>query len=43
MEPIIELADLSREFVVRVKAGRLRRGKRIVRAVDEISADRAPG
>ena len=38
MDPIIELADLSREFVVRVKAGRLRRSTRIVRAVDEISA-----
>ena len=43
MDPIIELADLSREFVVRVKAGRLRRGTRIVRAVDEISAIVHPG
>jgi ABC-2 type transport system ATP-binding protein len=43
MDPIIELAGLSREFLVRVKAGRLRRGKRIVRAVDEISASVNPG
>ena len=43
MDPIIQLADLSREFVVRVKAGRLRRSTRIVRAVDEISAIVHPG
>ena len=37
-EPIIEFADLHRSFVVRTKAGRMRRTKRVVHAVDGISA-----
>ena len=36
--PIIEFDELRRSFVVRSKAGRLRRTKRIVNAVDGISA-----
>lgn len=43
MEPIIELRDVRREFVVRAKAGRVRRRKRIVHAVDGISAEVRPG
>ena len=38
MEPIIEFSELRRSFVVRSKSGRLRRTKRIVHAVDGISA-----
>lgn len=37
-DPIIELEELRRSFVVRSKAGRLRRAKRVVHAVDGISA-----
>ena len=37
MEPIIEFTDLRRSFVVRQKAGRVRRTKKIVHAVDGIS------
>ena len=36
-EPIVEIEGLSRQFVVRRSAGRLRREKRVVRAVDGIS------
>lgn len=36
-EPIIEFTDLRRSFVVRQKAGRLRRTKKVVHAVDGIS------
>ncbi|HEU4545821.1 MAG TPA: ATP-binding cassette domain-containing protein, partial [Microlunatus sp.] len=36
-EPIIEFADLRRSFVVRQKAGRVRRTKKIVHAVDGVS------
>ena len=36
-EPIIEFADLRRSFVVREKAGRVRRTKKIVHAVDGVS------
>jgi ABC-2 type transport system ATP-binding protein len=43
MDPIIELADVSRDFVVWIKAGRLRRSKRIVSAVDRVSAVVQPG
>ncbi|GAA3624731.1 ABC transporter ATP-binding protein [Microlunatus ginsengisoli] len=41
--PIIEFADLRRSFVVRAKSGRLRRSKRVVHAVDGISARIAAG
>lgn len=41
--PIIELEELSRTFVVRSKAGRLRRDRRIVHAVDGITASIATG
>ena len=37
-EPIVEFQDLRRSFVVRQKAGRFRRAKRVVHAVDGISA-----
>lgn len=37
-EPIIELNDLRRTFVVRTKAGRIRRQKKLVHAVDGITA-----
>ena len=36
-EPIIEFTDLRRSFVVRQKAGRVRRTKKIVHAVDGVS------
>lgn len=36
-EPIVEFADLRRSFVVRQKAGKVRRTKKIVHAVDGIS------
>jgi ABC-2 type transport system ATP-binding protein len=36
-EPIVEFADLRRSFVVRQKAGRVRRTKKIVHAVDGVS------
>ena len=36
-EPIIEFADLRRSFIVRQKAGRVRRTKKIVHAVDGVS------
>jgi ABC-2 type transport system ATP-binding protein len=42
-EPIIALDDLRRSFVVRRKAGRLRRDKTIVRAVDGITVSVMPG
>ncbi|HLT62531.1 MAG TPA: ATP-binding cassette domain-containing protein, partial [Microlunatus sp.] len=42
-EPIIEFTDLRRTFVVRTKAGRLRRQKRQVHAVDGISVTIRPG
>ena len=35
--PLIELHDVSKSFVVRSRAGRLRRERRTVRAVDDIS------
>ncbi len=38
-EPIVAMQELRRTFVVRSKAGRLRRQKRLVRAVDGITAD----
>ena len=37
-EPIIEMSDLRRSFVVRDKAGRVRRTRRVVHAVDGITA-----
>jgi ABC-2 type transport system ATP-binding protein len=37
-EPIIEMTDLRRSFVVRDKAGRVRRTRRVVHAVDGITA-----
>ena len=37
-EPIVELDDLRRSFVVRHKAGRLRRTRQVVQAVDGITA-----
>ncbi|HEY5878518.1 MAG TPA: ATP-binding cassette domain-containing protein, partial [Nakamurella sp.] len=36
-EPIVQFADLRRSFVVRQKAGRVRRTKKIVHAVDGVS------
>jgi len=42
-EPIIELIDLRREFSVRVPGSRLRRGRRVVSAVDGITAAVRPG
>lgn len=36
-EPIVEFADLRRSFVVRQKAGKVRRTKKVVHAVDGIS------
>jgi viologen exporter family transport system ATP-binding protein len=41
--PIVSFEDLRRSFVVRVKAGRLRRTKRVVHAVDGITATIRPG
>jgi ABC-type glutathione transport system ATPase component len=35
--PIVDIDSLSRHFVVRRSVGRLRREKRVVRAVDGIS------
>ena len=43
MEPIIEFEDLRRTFVVRRKAGNLRREKTLVHAVDGITASIMPG
>ena len=43
MDPIIALEDLRRSFVVRRKAGRLRRDKTIVHAVDGITVSIMPG
>ena len=43
MEPIIEFDDLRRAFVVRRKAGNLRREKTLVRAVDGITVSIMPG
>ncbi|HEU5486819.1 MAG TPA: ATP-binding cassette domain-containing protein [Microlunatus sp.] len=40
---IIEFADLRRSFVVRQKAGRVRRTKKVVHAVDGISVRIEPG
>ena len=40
---VIEMQDLRREFVVRSGRGRLRRSKRLVRAVDGITATIAAG
>jgi ABC-2 type transport system ATP-binding protein len=37
-EPIIQMTDLRRSFVVRDKAGRVRRTRRVVPAVDGITA-----
>ena len=37
-EPIIQMTDLRRSFVVRDKAGRVRRARRVVHAVDGITA-----
>ena len=42
-EPIIEFTDLRRTFIVRSKAGLLRRTKREVHAVDGISVTIRPG
>jgi ABC-2 type transport system ATP-binding protein len=41
--PVIELEDVSKTFLLRVRAGRLRREKREVRAVDSISFSIAEG
>ncbi len=35
--PLIEVHDISKTFVVRARAGRLRRERRVVRAVDHVS------
>jgi len=43
MSALIELDRVSKTFVVRVRAGRLRRQKRVVRAVDEVSFTIAEG
>jgi ABC-2 type transport system ATP-binding protein len=43
LDPVIEFADLRRSFVVRSKAGRVRRTKRVVHAVDGITARVMPG
>ena len=43
MEPIIEFDDLRRTFVVRRKAGNLRREKTLVHAVDGITVSIMPG
>ncbi|GAA2091797.1 ATP-binding cassette domain-containing protein [Microlunatus panaciterrae] len=43
MAPIIELNEVRRNFVVRARAGRLRRTKRVVHAVDGITAAVAAG
>ena len=37
-EPVVELRDLQRSFVVRMRAGRIRRTKKVVNAVDGITA-----
>jgi ABC-2 type transport system ATP-binding protein len=42
-EPVVEVADLVREFTVRTSSGRLRRRRSVVRAVDRISFSLAPG
>ncbi|SEF16173.1 ABC transporter ATP-binding protein [Jiangella alba] len=42
-EPIIQVRDLRREFVVRSPAGRLRRARTVVAAVDGLSFDLAEG
>ncbi|WP_026877678.1 ABC transporter ATP-binding protein [Jiangella gansuensis] len=42
-EPIISVRDLRREFVVRSPAGRLRRTRTVVAAVDGLSFDLAEG
>jgi len=41
--PVIEARNLRREFTVRVRAGRLRRRKRVVNAVDGIDLTVLPG
>ena len=41
--PVVEIENLSRHFVVRRSTGRLRREKRVVRAVDGISFTVAKG
>jgi ABC-2 type transport system ATP-binding protein len=41
--PIVDLTDLSRSFVVRAQAGTLRRTKRVVHAVEGITASINPG
>jgi ABC-2 type transport system ATP-binding protein len=43
VQPIVAFQDLRRSFVVRQKAGRLAREKKIVRAVDGITASIMPG
>jgi ABC-2 type transport system ATP-binding protein len=42
-EPIIDIRDLRRDFVVRRAVGRLRRDRHVVRAVDGITVAVAPG
>lgn len=42
-EPIIQVRDLRREFVVRSPAGRLRRARTVVAAVDGLTFDLAEG
>ncbi len=41
--PLIEVRDVSKTFVVRARAGRLRRERRVVRAVDGVSFSVEPG
>ncbi|NDL58108.1 ABC transporter ATP-binding protein [Phytoactinopolyspora mesophila] len=42
-EPVIQLRDLRRQFTVRSPAGRLRRTRNVVHAVDGLSLDLADG
>ncbi len=43
MSAVIEVSDVEKTFVVRRKAGRVRREKQTVRAVSELSFEVAPG
>jgi ABC-2 type transport system ATP-binding protein len=43
LTPAIELVDVSKEFVVRTRAGWVRRERRVVRAVDSLSLTIAAG
>ena len=42
-DPVIQVQDLRREFVVRRKAGRFRRTRDVVAAVDDVTFTIAPG